>query len=221
VLAGQQLEQDGAQGVDVVGAGDGGAGQALGRDVAAHLPFTAVAPGAGRELAQAGGGLEPEQAGLAFVGDHHQMRHHEAVQHALVLHARLVGGGEGEGDAFGDQEGMVGRNGRELPAGLGDQRREVFPGDVVVGRIGVGADAFQVHPVADVRALEGVVDLGAAGDLVPQLVAVQALAVENAEQDDLLHPLLAPAAGAKRLSERIFSQLFEKQILPKLLRDVH
>jgi len=57
--------------------------------------------------------------------------------------------------------------------------------------------------------------------LLPERLAIHALAVEDAEEDDLLNALLTGLSSAERLAERVLCQFLEKQILPKLLRDVH
>src|SRR6185312_15692568 len=92
---------------------------------------------------------------------------------------------------------------------------------VVVGGVGEAADAAQIDSIADVGALEEGLETGPPGDPGPELLAVDTFAVEHPQEHHLLHALLARLAGAEGLSERIFDQLLEKQVLPKFLRDVH
>jgi len=217
-LSGEQLEEDGTQGPHVVGLRQGSAVERLGRQVLADLRSV---PAAGRERAQAGSHLEAEQPRFAFVRDHHQVRHHEAVLHPLVLHPRLIGRGEGERDPLGDQQRMVGGQGGHLLRRLGEDGGEALARDVVVRGIREAAHLPQVGTAADVRAAQGLLHRRAAGDLLPQLLAVHPLAVEDAEQDHLVDALLPHPAGTERLSEWVLCQFLEKQILPKLLRDVH
>ena len=215
---GQQLEEDCAEGVDIVRFRRRSAGQDLRREIPAGglLDQRMI-----RRIAQAGRSLETEQAQLAFVGNDHQMRREEAVLDALVADAGLVGHGESESDTLGHQQGVIERNGRVLLCRLLEELRERLAGNVVVGDVGNATHLAEVEPQAEVRTLQCLLQRRARLDPLRELLAIEALSVEDAQKYDPLDSLLAEFAGAKGLAQCILGELLEEKVVAELVACVH
>jgi glycine cleavage system aminomethyltransferase T len=216
--AGQELEEDGAERIDVVGFRRRRPRQHLRSEVAARglLDQRMV-----RGLAQARRGFEAEQAELALVGDDDEVRRQESVLDAIVADAGLVRHRESERDALGHQQGVIERDRRVLLRRLFEQLSQRLARDVVVGDIRHSAHLTQIETEAEVRTLQRLLQRRPRLDALRELLAVQPLTVENAQKDDPLDSLLAEFAGAKRLAERILRELLEEKVVAELVACVH
>ncbi len=174
-----------------------------------------------RRIPQAGRSLETEQAQLSFVGNDHQMRREEAVLDTLVADAGLVSHGESESDTLGHQQGVIERNGRVLLSRLLEELRERLAGNVVVGDEGNATHLAEVEPQAEVRTLQCLLQRRARLDPLRELLAIEALSVEDAQKYDPLDSLLAEFAGAKGLAKCILGELLEEKVAAELVACVH
>ena len=215
---GQELEEDRSEGVDIVCLRRRSARQDLRSEIAA---CGLLDQGMVRRVTQAGRGLETEQAQLAFVGDDHQMGGEEAVLDALVADASFIGHRESEGDALGHQQGVIERNGRVLARCLLEKLRQRLAGDVVVGDIGNATHLPEVEPEAEIRTLQRLLQRCARLDALRELLAIEALAVEDAQQKDPLDSLLAEFSGAEGLAQRVLGELLEEKVVTELVACVH
>ena len=140
---------------------------------------------------------------------------------ALVADARLVGHGETERDALGHQQRMVERDRRVLLRRLLEQLSQRLARDVVIGDVGHTAHLAEIEAEGEVRTLQCLLQRGARLDALDEALAVEALAVENAQKNDPLDSLLAEFAGAKRLAQRILRELLEEKVVAELVACVH
>src|SRR5260370_29972351 len=74
---------------------------------------------------------------------------------------------------------------------------------------------------ADVGAAQRLLNCVAAGDPLPEPLAVDSLTVEDAQQHDLLDAVPAHPPGAKRLPQGVLSQFLEQEVIPEFFWDVH
>ena len=81
---------------------------------------------------------------------------------------------------------MVRGDGRELPGRLSEDRRQALARNIVVGHVGKAPHASEIDTAADVGAAQRLLQGGASRRLLPELFAIDALAVEDAEEHDLL-----------------------------------